>query len=737
MFGGSARVTPITSAGELETSPAPTSATSPHTRESSRLKHSEARNFSSPKQIIITSEQSEDHANVMICASPECSDDESSSNESSSANTNISNNCGLQHQQHLVVQIPPASMHFSNKEASDFDLDLDGKIKMESAIEIIENQREINDIFSGGTPLQEPVMIQDQPAGEEFKLNPKDKLSAGSAEPQTFSKQSFSAQFSLFRYMLLLAGLNQGSSKLYCYWLRFVTYTCTVICFLNLIFSTASYRNPLFDLGNVLLHIIVVVSYEYFLKFCNSQHWRTMIAIVIRVQSARFSKNIRYLGYFGFIMIAGAVITIVLGWEYPIFNAVHSELTGHNHTSANSKAAASYLILHGVFMLVIVAPWTAVCITCVCLFKMVILAHEADIEGHFVYVKNLLLNSVDKKIQPRGTPNMLSRETSKIGADFQNRLDESHVLTQHNVNTVNNHSGGGQNQSTNNPNQGNLSNYPPSYPPHGHQRSIFSTSEDKPIRRLNIRTKSSSFNDGTHKEKPAHEPTKPAAFKNSIIERLRQSNTPKKGSFAFPPTTPGAATPLLGPELNLSDVIQLRYRSIVSHHHGLRGRLQTTCEYFNWIFCAYILLAFLLMFTAINDFNNMIVGYPFSSDGPSPEDPRSNSLQLFPRIVQDAFFLGLGACAVWGSFFVTCNLSSSWQVFVSRMNDLPLLFPGSATSTVPFHPSTLAALITYYNNSNTTYTNFGVPINFSLFAKICLLATAAIILDLILVNKGS
>ena len=419
----------------------------------------------------------------------------------------------------------------------------------------------------------------------------------------------FSAHLHLFSYIMLLAGLRQNTSAYYRNWLRFATYGCTLMCFVNLFVRTASYRNPLFDVTLVLLHILVSVSHEYWLGYCKSKEWKTMMGIVTKVSSQHFARHIRLLGYFAIVMVAGATLTIVLAWELPIFGQMAEQLNGKSIHSDGHSDNFVFLALHGIFMIVIIAPWAAVCMTSVCLFKLVVLAHQSDIEHHFKHIKLTIAQSL----------NVLSAEQAALAPDVA-----------------------GASQS---------------------RKTVNTTTEQRP----------------------------------QYVKR---------------------------------DVIADCFRLIVKHHQGVRGRLRATCKYFNFLYVAYIVVSSLLVFSAAMDFNHYAAGFPFSGD----EWEGSAVYELFPHLVQDSFYMGLGILGVYGCFYVTSDLSSSFSRFVRRINDLPMAFPQHSFSLVTIPPSTLAGLVTYYETSHTAYTLFDMPITFSLFAMYSAAVAVILFFNLWLVN---
>ena len=471
----------------------------------------------------------------------------------------------------------------------DFGLDLDGNLGY--ADEHAEESSEGNERSKKGAV---------NPLEDEAKENEK--------HSKVFSH--FSAHLHLFSYVLLLAGLRQNTSAFYRNWLRVVTYGCTAICFINLFLHTKGYRNPLFDVTLVLLHILVCVSHEYWLGYCKSKEWKTMMGIVTKVASQHFARHIRLLGWFGLVMVSGATVTIVLGWEIPIFSQMALQVQGKSIDPDGHQDNFVFLTLHGIFMIVIIAPWAAVCMCSVCLFKLVVLAHQSDIEHHFSHLKFTIVQSLEQ----------LAAEQA---------LSDAAGMS---------------------------------------------------------------------------------------ISRKTVTSIGESGRFTYVKR----------------DVIADCFRHIVKHHQAVRGRLRATCKYFDFLYIGYIVISTLLVFSAAMDFNHYASGFPFDSD--TWQD--SVAYQLFPHLVQDIFYMGLGLLGVYGCFYVTSDLSSSFDRFVRRINDLPIAFPHSSFSLVTIPPATLAGLVNYYKTSHTAYTVLDTPVTFTLFAMYSLACAAILFFNLWLVNGG-
>ena len=84
-------------------------------------------------------------------------------------------------------------------------------------------------------------------------------------------------------------------------------------------------------------------------------------------------------------------------------------------------------------------------------------------------------------------------------------------------------------------------------------------------------------------------------------------------------------------------------------------RLRMTCHYFNGLFALAIFVSIMLVCAGVADFNDLVV--------------RRNPVWHF--IVQDVFFVVLGVVAIYGSLWVTANLTNYWLRFVQRINELP------------------------------------------------------------------
>ena len=104
-----------------------------------------------------------------------------------------------------------------------------------------------------------------------------------------------------------------------------------------------------------------------------------------------------------------------------------------------------------------------------------------------------------------------------------------------------------------------------------------------------------------------------------------------------------------------SEALEETYGWLVRLHQPVRMRLRMTCAYFNGLYAFAILTSLMLIISGIIDFNDLIV--------------HKNPTWHF--IIQDAFFVGLGITAMYGSLWVTSSLTAYWLRFVQRINELP------------------------------------------------------------------
>jgi len=123
-------------------------------------------------------------------------------------------------------------------------------------------------------------------------------------------------------------------------------------------------------------------------------------------------------------------------------------------------------------------------------------------------------------------------------------------------------------------------------------------------------------------------------------------------------------------------------------------RLRMTCHYFNGIYAMAVVVSIMLVCAAIADFNDLIV--------------RQNPTWNF--IVQDSFFLLLGITAMYGSLWVTSNLTNYWLRFVQRINELPQF--------LLTHPAAHAGLVQYFRTAEVSYTVYGFAVNSSVIWNI-------------------
>ena len=149
---------------------------------------------------------------------------------------------------------------------------------------------------------------------------------------------------------------------------------------------------------------------------------------------------------------------------------------------------------------------------------------------------------------------------------------------------------------------------------------------------------------------------------------------------------------------------------LVRLHQPVRMRLRMTCHYFNGLFALAIFVSIMLVCAGVADFNDLVV--------------RRNPVWHF--IVQDVFFVVLGVVAIYGSLWVTANLTNYWLRFVQRINELPQF--------LLTHPAAHAGLVNYFKTADVAYTVYGVAVNTTLIRN--LFGTIAKILFIALIIKN-
>ena len=127
------------------------------------------------------------------------------------------------------------------------------------------------------------------------------------------------------------------------------------------------------------MHFWVSFSFEKWHVFTKSHHWRLLVSIVSQSKTGNFFLHINQVGVFGLLATAGATILVCLGWIIPIFIQAF--------TSYHDGGYYRFMALHGVFMVLIIVPWSAACICSSVLFHMVVLAHQSDVEHYFQTVR--------------------------------------------------------------------------------------------------------------------------------------------------------------------------------------------------------------------------------------------------------------------------------------------------------------------------------------------------------------
>jgi len=198
----------------------------------------------------------------------------------------------------------------------------------------------------------------------------------------TITLQSFNDRLKVIKLLLWFSGYHYKTKASYQWFLRLVTWGCTVLCILNLIFRTRAYRNPLFDVTLSYLHIWVSVSYEVWSRFLKTQHWKFLLK---SMSSMTFFTKLSTLGYIGFVVVWAASCNIFLGWMAPILESFFDSVNWGNSSSMHQGI---FLAFHGFLMIVIVVPWASVAVCSMLLFYLVIEAHKADIDGYFRFIQS-------------------------------------------------------------------------------------------------------------------------------------------------------------------------------------------------------------------------------------------------------------------------------------------------------------------------------------------------------------
>jgi hypothetical protein len=201
-----------------------------------------------------------------------------------------------------------------------------------------------------GEKVGDELALQaDRELGEEMLALGAAPKEAAQTEQIRFA--TFDSRLRFFKYMLFLAALHPKTAVWYRAYLRISTWGCTLMCLLNIFFQTKSYRSPLFDVTLVLMHLWVSLSLERWVVFLRTQHWRQMMQIVIRRHSSALTAQLNLGGILGLVLVAGAVATVCTAWIVPIWIEVF------RHVSM-SEAKFGFMTLHGVFMSLIIVPWS-------------------------------------------------------------------------------------------------------------------------------------------------------------------------------------------------------------------------------------------------------------------------------------------------------------------------------------------------------------------------------------------
>jgi hypothetical protein len=81
---------------------------------------------------------------------------------------------------------------------------------------------------------------------------------------------------------------------------------------------------------------------------------------------------------------------------------------------------------------------------------------------------------------------------------------------------------------------------------------------------------------------------------------------------------------------------------------------------------------------------------------------------------------------MYGSLWVTSNLTNYWLRFVHRINELPQF--------LLTHPAAHAGLVAYFKTADVSYTLYGVPINSKLIRRVIFAAMQIIFIALVIYN---
>src|SRR6185437_6429222 len=178
-----------------------------------------------------------------------------------------------------------------------------------------------------------------------------------------------------FSFPLILAGISTKTPRWWKWTSTGFIVTCLIMCISNVIEETRSYRNTLFGIVLVFLHIVVFVTQIVTRSFLRKEEWNEMLKRVSRGQkSDRFVYRIKCLT---FIFYTGSLLSIFViywGWALPINDSLFHPL------EQEWGLPYIFLALHGISLDVLIVPWAWALMGEVCIFNIFTLVTFLEID---------------------------------------------------------------------------------------------------------------------------------------------------------------------------------------------------------------------------------------------------------------------------------------------------------------------------------------------------------------------
>ncbi len=191
-----------------------------------------------------------------------------------------------------------------------------------------------------------------------------------------------------FGRVMFLGAVHKKTPLWYVWTVRIMLCTCIMVCGYNSIDGTRTYRNKLFAMVLMVLHLAVFWTHIVMTKVLRSSEWSSLMDYAHRMRSRTILRTINIL-YWGYFVGVGAVTgAIYAGWTVPIFLSLARPLP-----IEEDPALRASLVIHGVSLTILIVPWVLVFVECIILyaifltiFRVAIRTIRTNLEGRFMAV---------------------------------------------------------------------------------------------------------------------------------------------------------------------------------------------------------------------------------------------------------------------------------------------------------------------------------------------------------------